>query len=150
MKKIYSFTIVLVLVFMPLQAQTDQTFAELRLSLDLGIEKEGSEEHPITTHPQDLLPFLMAIELILLESAYKLGEGNLNKIPKYLSALPLMDIIPVTPTKSAKTNTPSYVLNAGNSFENTFFPWLKAVDFKTNTFQDQQQYDQGFGPRIRI
>lgn len=150
MKKIYSFTIVLVLVFIPLQAQIDKTFAEMGLSLVLPIKREGREEPNLTADPQNLLPFLMAIELILLNNAYELGESKVNKIPRYLSSLQQADIAPNTLEKRAETNTPNYVLNGSNRFQNTFFPWLAAVDYKSSPLHNQQQYSQGFGPRISI
>lgn len=150
MKNPFCFLIVLLVVTTPIYAQIDKTFAEMGLSLELPIEKQGMEEHTLATNPQDLLPFLIAIELIMLDTAFELGEKNMNKIPKYLSSLHIMDIEPVIGKNGSNTKVSSYAFNASPKFENTFFPWLQVVEYETNTFHMEQQYTQGFGPRISI
>lgn len=148
MKNTYSLLIVLLLVFAPLQAQSDKIFSEMGLSLDLHIEKEGTLKPDKSPHAQELLPLLLALELMLLDTALKVTENSISTIPRYLSSLHILDIEPTT--FGIFKNEPSYVLSLDQKIENTFFPWLRVIDYGPIIPHAQQQLSRGFGPFISI
>lgn len=136
--------------FVPLHAQIERTFTEIRQYQKLPMDIEPSKKVLKNHNPIDLLLFLFTLELMFIDATFASGESGLNKIPKYVNSLHLLNPDTVNSMKSSTSNFPSYVFYLGLSFENTFFTWLNDVYFKQDRPHMQQHYTQGFGPRISI
>lgn len=149
MNRKYIIGAILALLFIPLQAQVDNMFTEMGRSLDLHMEKESMEEKDINTEAKELFRGFIALELLLLDTAFEITENTIN-LPRYLSSLHILDIKPSDQTASSETNPFSYAFNFSHTFENTFFPWLNVVDYDYTDLHSPQQIFKGFGPQISM
>ena len=149
MKKNILITVFLTTTFFYGYSQQPNELLEMGLSFDLEMQHETLESKSIGTDFEAVPEMFVPIDLVLSGIPIEKSSGYAYA-PKFLSSLYLYDFSKGNSSRTSPSNPSSKAMAFHITTENTFFPWMNAVDYGDRNLHSLQQIPKGFGPLISI